>query len=127
MRLVSAVLFVALTGSWAFAEEPKPADPKPEVTKKKVPYRVVKILPETGQVLLFDRKQGNHVVAEVGQALDGYTVDEIDDDEVTLVADSGAHVILTAPPPPPRKKPRKAEPAPVDPYGVDEAVAADLL
>src|SRR5687767_12495043 len=100
MRLVSAVLFVALTGSFALAEEAKPADPKPEVTKKKVPYRVVKVLPETGQVLLFDKNKGGHVVAEVGQQLDGFTVDEIDDDEVTLISETGTSVILTSPPPP---------------------------
>jgi hypothetical protein len=117
MRLVSAFLFVALTGSAVLAEDAKPADPQPEVTtatKKKVPYRVVKILPETGQVLLFDRNHATHVVAEAGQVLDGYTVDEIDEDEVTLLADSGASVILTAPPPPPKKRAAKAQP--VDPY-----------
>lgn len=140
MRLVRAVLFVALTGSWALADEAKPADPKPEVTKGKVPYRVVKMLPETGQVLLFDRIRGTHVVAEVGHYLEGYLVDEIDDDEVTLVADSGAQVILTAPLPPRRQAAKKAaaqadgepaasspasgpaasDPAPVDPYADPE-------
>src|SRR6266496_2863613 len=98
MRLVSALLFVALTGSAVLADEAKPADPKPEVTKKKVPYRVVKMLPESRQVLLFDKHHGTHVVAEVGQTLDGYSVQDIDDDEVTLVADNGVEVILTAPP-----------------------------
>ena len=121
MRLLAAVLFVALTGSVAVAEEAKPADPKPDVAKKKVPYRVVKILPETGQVLLFERIHATHVVAEVGQVLAGYTVDAIDEDEVTLIADTGAEIILTAPPPPPRQaEPRdrraKAAPAPIDPY-----------
>ncbi len=125
MRLVSAFLFVALTGSAVLAEDAKPADPQPEVTtatKKKVPYRVVKILPETGQVLLFDRNHATHVVAEPGQVLDGYTVDEIDEDEVTLLADSGASVILTAPPPPPKKRTAKAQP--VDPYA-DSGAASD--
>jgi hypothetical protein len=117
MRLVSAVLFVALTGSAVLAEEAKPADPKPEVTKKKVPFRVVKMLPETGQVLLFDKHKGSHVVAEVGQALDGYTIDEIDDDEVTLTSETGASVILTAPPPPrASRRAAKKAPAPADPY-----------
>src|SRR5688500_10399499 len=96
MRLVSAVLFVALTGALTgtavLAEEASPADPKPEVaaapTKKKVPYRVVKMLPETQQVLLFDRIRASHVVAEIGQSLDGYVVEDIDDEEVTLVAEN---------------------------------------
>lgn len=134
MRLVRAVLFVALTGSWALADEAKPADPQPEVAKGKVPYRVVEMLPETGQVLLFDRIHGTHVVAEVGQYLEGYLVDEIAGDEVTLVADNGAHIILTAPLPPRRPIARKAPaaereaapssattgPAPVDPYADPE-------
>jgi hypothetical protein len=113
MRLVRALLFVALTGSWALADEVKPADPKPEVTKKKVPYRVVKTLPETGQVLLFDKVQGNHVVAELGEDLDyGFTIDEIDDDEVTLLSENGTQVILAAPPPPRQPKRAVKKPAP---------------
>jgi hypothetical protein len=115
MRLVSALLFVALTGSAVAADDTKPADPKPEATKKKVPYRVVKMLPETGQVLLYDKHHGTYVVAEVGQGLDGYLVDDIDDEEVTLLADNGAVVVLTAPSAqvPKRVKPKAA---PVDPY-----------
>jgi len=129
MRLVRAVLFVALTtftGSLALADDAKPADPKPEVTKKKVPYRVVKILPESQQVLLFDKIHGTHVLAEAGEPLDaGYTLDEIDDDEVTLVADDGSSVILTAPPPPHQKKAKKAKAQPIDPYAdAGEAVAS---
>lgn len=97
MRFVSALLFLALTGSVTLADEAKPADPKPEVSKRKVPLRVVKMLPETHQVLLLDRNRGTHVTAEVGQDVDGYIVDEITDDEVTLVAPNGAEIILTAP------------------------------
>jgi membrane-associated protease RseP (regulator of RpoE activity) len=97
MRLVSALLFVALTGTVTLADEAKPADPKPEVSRSKVPLRVVRMLPETHQVLLFHKNKGTHVVAEVGQDVDGYIIDEIDGDEVTLVAPSGAEVILTAP------------------------------
>jgi membrane-associated protease RseP (regulator of RpoE activity) len=145
MRFVSALLFVALTGSVALAEEAKPADPKPELTKRKVPLRVVKMLPETRQVLLFDKNKGTHVVAEVGQDVDGYLVDDIDDDEVTLVSDTGAEVILTVPDHGSRRKEaeRKAaaaaaaktatgakasasEPAPEDPYAdpADQAPVA---
>lgn len=132
MRLLPAVLFVSLTASWALAEEPNQADPKPEVTRKKVPYRVVKTMPESQQVLLFDKIHGTHVVAEVGDPLDeGYSVEEIDDDEVTLIAEDGTPVIL-AEPPPPRQAKRfgsKAKPRPVDrpadPYaGVPDAIDA---
>jgi membrane-associated protease RseP (regulator of RpoE activity) len=100
MRLVSALLFVALTGSFAAADDAKPADPKPEsaaTSRPRVPLRVVRMLPESKQVLLFDKNRGTHVVAEVGQDVDGYIVDEIADDEVTLVAGTGAEIILTAP------------------------------
>ncbi|HEY5946862.1 MAG TPA: PDZ domain-containing protein [Kofleriaceae bacterium] len=134
MRLVSAVLFVALTGSTltaALADDVKPADPQPEVAPKaktKVPYRVVKMLPESGQVLLFNKNKGNYVVAEVGQGLVGYTVNDIDEDEVTLIAENGASVILTAPLPP-RAAKRAAKPAaPVDPYsepGADVTAETD--
>jgi hypothetical protein len=141
MRLVRAVLFVALTGSWALADEAKPADPKPELTKKKLPYRVVKTLPETGQVLLYDRNHATHVVAELGQTLDGYTIEDIDEEAVTLVGEGGVQVILTAPPPPPAaKRPVKtagppaeaydaahdgaAASGPVDPYAEPEAPRA---
>lgn len=126
MRLVGALLFVALTGSAVLADEAKPADPKPEVTKKKVPFRVVKMLPETGQVLLYDKNKGTHVVAEVGQTLDGYAVEEIDDDAVTLTAANGTQVILTAAAPKHRVVKKAADAAPVDPYSEDgAAVAAD--
>lgn len=138
MRLVSALLFVALTGSITLAEEAKPADPKPEVSKRKVPLRVVRMLPETHQVLLMDKNRGSHVVAEVGQDVDGYFVEEITDEEVTLVAPSGAEVILAAPDMTWRRrvaerraaaakggKAAKTEPAPVDPYA-DEPADANI-
>lgn len=117
MRVVSVVLFVALFGSVALADEAKSA-------KAKVPLRVVKILPETHQALLFDKNHGTHVLAEVGQTVDGYKVEDIDDDEVTLAAASGAEIVLVAPwrheagaKPVDEPKPVTAELAPVDPYG----------
>ncbi|HUS32095.1 MAG TPA: PDZ domain-containing protein [Kofleriaceae bacterium] len=144
MRFLRSLLFVALTGSIALADETpppssdaKPADAQPEnapvASKRKVPLRVVRMLPETHQVLLFDKTKGTHVVAEVGQDIEGYIVDEIEDDEVTLVSPTGAEVILTAPDMTWRrrqaerraeaKKPIVADPAPVDPYA-DPAEAA---
>lgn len=124
MRLVSAVLFLALTGSGALADEAKPADSKPEVMRHKVPFRVVKMLPETGQVLLFDRDHGSHVVAEVGQMLDGYRVDDLDDETVTLVAENGTQIILAAPPPRLTRRAHARTPtAPADPYADASAPA----
>jgi membrane-associated protease RseP (regulator of RpoE activity) len=135
MRLLSAVLFVALTGSIGFAEETAPP-PATHTTRAKVPLRVVKLLPETRQVLLFDKNKGSHVVAEVGQDVDGYVVDEISDDDVTLVAQNGTEIILTAPEPAWRRRqasrkasatgaPIKAEPVPQDPYA-DPAPAGSI-
>ena len=147
MRLLSAVLFVALTGSVGFAEEPapppapstdaKPAEAAPRASRPKVPLRVVKVLPETRQVLLFDKTKGSNVVAEVGQDVDGYVVDEISDDDVTLVAQNGTEVILTAPEPAWRRRqasrkasatgaPIKAEPAPQDPYADTAPTAGSI-
>jgi len=140
MRFLSAVLFVALTGSVVLADdsapannEAKPAETKPEpataATKRKVPLRVVRMLPETRQVLLFDKTKGTHVVAEVGQDVEGYLVDEIEDDEVTLVSETGAEIILTAPDTSWRRRQaekkadKKADPAPVDPYADPESAA----
>lgn len=84
MRLCSAVLFVALTGGAAFAGS-------------KVPLRVVRVMPDTHQALLFDKTQGTHVLVEQGKSIDGYLVEDIDEDEVTLVGDSGTEIVLAAP------------------------------
>jgi PDZ domain len=140
MRLLSAVLFVALTGSIGFAEEPapppaptddaKPAEAKPRPARSKVPLRVVKLLPETRQVLLFDKTKGSHVVAEVGQDVEGYLVDDIGDDEVTLVAANGTEVILAAPDPTWRRRGtdrnRAATGAPAKPDRAKTDVATEL-
>ncbi|MBV8761957.1 MAG: PDZ domain-containing protein [Deltaproteobacteria bacterium] len=152
------LLFLALSGAVAHADDAKPADPHPAdaaapaaPTRAKVPLRVVRMLPETKQALLFDRTKGTHVVVESGQAVEGYLVDSIDDDEVTLLSDSGATVVLAAPDPAwrhrrdgestadagkpaakPAAKPATAattaksgEPQPADPYA-DLAVGGEL-
>jgi len=108
MRFVRAFLLVALTGSVALADEGGSSPNSPEAQPvaapaastaraPRVPLRIVRMLTETRQVLLLDKNRGTHVVAEVGQEVDGYIVDEIGEDEVTLVAPSGAEVILAAP------------------------------
>jgi len=148
MRLLAGLLFVALTGSVTLADEaaPPPPEAKPAETDakavetqpaakaSKVPFRVVRMLPETHQVLLLHKNRGSHVVAEVGQDIDGYIVDEIDGDEVTLVAPSGAEIILTAPDTTWRRRAaeRKAAAAktkapetaaPVDPYADEDPIS----
>lgn len=100
------------------------------VAGSKVPLRVVRVMPETHQALLYDKVAGTHVLVEQGKSVDGYTVEDIDEDEVTLVSDSGgAEVVLAAPvwrhqtaKEPAVVAPKKAEPLPEDPYGADVGV-----
>ncbi|HET7501815.1 MAG TPA: PDZ domain-containing protein [Kofleriaceae bacterium] len=140
MRLVPGVLALTLLASLAHAEDARTAEPgRPpaEVAHGKVPLRVVRVMPESHQALLFDRSRSTHVLAEVGGKVDGYTVESIDDDEVTLVQD-GKQIVLAAPvrhggesrrdhdrapapadhPAPDGKHPDTAvaDPTPVDPY-----------
>jgi hypothetical protein len=151
MRLAAGLLVLALSGSMAMADEPhggahggsndaKPAEtqpsPAPAAKAPKVPLRVVRVMAETHQALLFDKTKGIHVLAEVGKTVDGFTVDDIDDDTVTLTAETGAQIVLAAPDPSwrrhraaaeddearPARPARKAkdaakdDAAPVDPY-----------
>src|SRR5260221_6028858 len=142
MRLLGAFLVVALTTVSAFAEDAKPADPPPAPTdsqpapapvaaKTKVPLRVVRMLPESHQAVLFDKNKGTHVLAEVGKTIGGYKVEDIDDDEVTLATEAGTQIVLAAPEPSwrrhredddearparPAKHPAKDAAAPEDPY-----------
>lgn len=137
MRLLGVALFLALAGSVASADEgtTPPAEPRPEPVKAKVPLRLVRMLPETHQALLFDRQRGTHVLAEIGGTVDGFRVADIDDDEVTLEGASG-EIVLTAPPrwhgdesddrpahhaERAERREAKAEPQPEDPYTADDS------
>lgn len=158
-----AGLLVLLLGSAALAEAPPEAAnppesapesedaapaPRPAPARTKVPYRVVKILSDSEQALLFDKHQGRHVLVEVGEEIGDYTVDAIDDDEVTLTggaAGSEVQIVVLAAPERSRRagKDRLAKaatakptaditsalPAPQDPYGepvVSETPASDV-
>lgn len=103
MRLVVGFLALTLSGSIALADEANTPEPQPEpapatvvAPKAKTGLRVVRILPESNQALLFDKNRGTHVLAEVGSTIAGYTVDAIDEDEVTLSA-NGKELVLSAP------------------------------
>lgn len=113
MRLVVGLFAMFLTASVARADEANSPDPKAVAPRAKVSLRVVKLLPESHQALLFDRNRGTHVLAEVGGTIDGYKVEDIDDDEVTLSVD-GKEIVLTAPAPDPSwrrgRGAREAEP-----------------
>src|SRR5215470_9736940 len=109
MRLVAGVLSLALFAPFAHAEDPatppapapeppaSPASPGPsEGARARVPFRVVRVMPETRQALLFDRSRNTHVLAEVGGKLDGYTIEDIDDETVRLRRDN-QELVLAAP------------------------------
>ncbi|MDQ3365623.1 MAG: hypothetical protein M3680_09355, partial [Myxococcota bacterium] len=114
------------------AEEAAAAEPTPRPAprratadnRSKVPLRVVKILSDSDQALLFDKHRGRHVLVEVGATVGEYTVDAITDDEVTLssVTLSGKELqIVLAGPEQPWRRDRGAnavartpEPAPAD-------------
>jgi type II secretory pathway component PulC len=136
MRLVVGLLALTLSGSIALADEAKAPEPQPEpapaavvAPRAKVGLRVVKILPESNQALLFDKNRGTHVLADVGSTIAGYTVDSIDEDEVTLVGiGNGKELVLSAPSTRnwrslreerAEKAAPKATEAPADPYAVD--------
>jgi PDZ domain-containing protein len=135
MRLVAGVVALTLFASYARAEDTRAPEPPrtADVSHGKIPLRVVRVMPESHQALLFDRSRATHVLAEVGGQIDGYTVEAIDDDEVTL-SQGGAQIVLAAPARGSRRHdhdtavvhPRSAAarqsdttsgPAPVDPYG----------
>ena len=128
----ASVLFAGLLTSAAFADPVAPAPAVPAVTApaaKKVPLRVVRVLDSTHQALLYNKLKNTHVLVEQGKEIDGYTVDDIDDDSVTLTPlEGGAQVVLAGPDPSWRghgsaapaarspEKPATATRAPEDPY-----------
>ena len=83
MRLVAGLLALTLTGSLAYADDAKDPEPQPaqvETARSKLSLRVVRVMPESHQALLFDRNRGTHVLADVGSVIGTYTVMEINED-----------------------------------------------
>jgi len=82
----------------------------------------MRILVDSQQAVLFDVTRKAHVMVEVGMKIAGYTVIEIDDDAVTLVA-SGKQLVLAAPAPIAKEEPAKpnvASPKPPEREPLDE-------
>jgi hypothetical protein len=98
MRLVAGALALTLFASFARAEGPAtPAPARPTgAAYSKIPLRVVRVMPESRQAQLNDRSRSTHVLVEVGGNVDGYAVEDIDDDEVTLQL-GGRQFVLAAP------------------------------
>lgn len=148
MRIVAGALAVILLAPSVRAEEPSPPAPPPPprvatppAAHNKLMLRVVRVMPESHQALLYDRGRSTHLLAEVGGKVNGYEVEDIDDDTVTLLRD-GQEIVLTAPAREasaerePRVRPASAVPtaahpadaqdtAPLDPYGEPALRAAD--
>lgn len=141
MRLFRAVLAASLVFGAAGAARAE-ADDHPAPKAETPPYRLVRIITDTHQALLFDKPRGTHVLVDAGDAVGGYDVVEIDDDQVVLSkAGSNREFVLIAgdeaaptsrvvdpypvlPPPPPGKITFSAimllDPYPddvLDPYG----------
>jgi membrane-associated protease RseP (regulator of RpoE activity) len=147
----ASVLFAGFVSTAAFADEapappptPAPAPSPVPAAAKKMPLRVVRVLTETHQALLFDKTKGTHVLVETGKEIDGFKVDDIDEDTVTLTPiEGGAQVVLAGPDPSWRRhgdsdpghatKPAAtaapedpyASAAPMDPYGADDVRVAE--
>ncbi len=139
MRLVAGVLALTLFAPFVRADDSDPPV-RPAVTasaRTRVPLRVVRVMPESHQALLFDRRRETHVLAEVGSTVQGYLVEDIADDEVVLSRD-GSQIVLAAPAQPREQRHARdgddrtatqrsdvaATPAPLDPYGEIRTVPA---
>jgi len=151
MRFALSLASVLVLGSAAFAEEAAPppapaaaATPAAAPAAKKLPLRVVRVLEDTQQALMFDKAKGTHVLVEVGKQIDGFTVTDIDEDSVTLTAEGGQQIVLAGPDPSWRGNGRHAQQkakavavktaapedpyaaaAPMDPYGDDGVRTAE--
>jgi hypothetical protein len=113
------VLCLAAGSARAEAEAPNVAAPQAKPAKKKlgrVPFRVVKLLPETSQALVYDQDRRAHVLVAEGDTVGGFSVVEIDDDHL-VVSREGREVVLVADPRAPQPV-AGTVPEVVDPYGV---------
>jgi type II secretory pathway component PulC len=92
VRLLCFGLLLSLpvfpTGARAEAGGDVPAKRAKSKAKSLPPYRLVRILPETNQALLLDKKRGKHVLVDVGDAIGAYQVIEIEADQVVLGRDN---------------------------------------
>lgn len=119
MRLLRAFLAAALVVGAASQAAAEAGDPRP-VRSETPAYRLVRVIVETHQALLFDKHRGTHVLVDVGDAIGDFDVVEIDADQVVLVRPGeGREYVLVAgesevtsrvvdpyptlPPPPPGK------------------------
>jgi type II secretory pathway component PulC len=136
MRAAVALSLVFVLAAPAVARAETPAQPPAAPAKVTAPpYRLVRILPDTNQALLLDKKRGKHVLVDVGDTVGAYQVIEIDEDQVVLSGDAKEFVLVAgeatptarladpypipAPAPSPAPAPASAIDALLDPYPAD--------
>ena len=82
--LLVAIAALAAPARPAFSEAADAPAKSKKAKAKLPPYRLIRVLPETHQALLLDKKRGKHVVVDVGEEVGGYEVTEIDEEHVVL-------------------------------------------
>jgi len=102
MRLAPVLLFVVLATSTASADTPP------------LPFEIVSMLPETNQVLIYDRAHKTHVLLQPGSTFEDYTVLEIhgvdmivekQQQRFTVYPREAKYLSLNLYPPPPSQPP----------------------
>ena len=84
LALALALALVTVAPVGARAEAGGADAPKARERVKVPPYRLVRIMPDTGQALLLDRGRGKHLLVDAGAAVGGYEVTEIGNEHVVL-------------------------------------------
>lgn len=99
LRLVSGVFALTVLAPLVQAGDAKspPSASAAEPARSKVALRVVRVMPESHQALLFDRVRATYLLAELGGTVDGYAVEDIDDEQVTLRSGDKLLVLVAAP------------------------------
>lgn len=118
-RLTLALSLCLAAGSArAEAEAPNVAAPQAKPAKKKlgrVPFRVVKLLPETSQALVYDQDRRAHVLVAEGDTVGGFSIVEIDDEHL-VVSREGREVVLVTDPRAPQPAVGTVPDVTLDPY-----------
>jgi hypothetical protein len=97
---IAAALLTSLVGIapvGAEGAEPAPAAAAQSRRPAKIPYRVVKLMAEKDQAIVYDRASGEHLLVQLGDDLGAFQVVDVDDEELVLWQD-GREIVLTVDP-----------------------------
>lgn len=96
---IAAALLAVVAGAGTAAAEGSGSEPAPPVAARpaRIPYRVVKLMPESSQALVYDRSTRAHLVVAIGDDLGDFQVIDVDDEELVLWRD-GREVVLVVDP-----------------------------